>query len=336
MHSDTSNGLRVMTSISNDKAPDDKAPDDKAPDDQDRAASEAAHWLVALDEDPDDEALSARFQAWLAADPNHAEIWASISDVYDMIGQTRPARTDDRKPRHRTAPGRKWILPGIAAIATCLAIALPSALVHMQADYVTATAEAQRIDMEDGSTVHLAPESAVTLTDNARSARLIKGEAFFDVIPDAKPFIVTADKVTATVLGTAFNMRMGDNGIVITLREGRVRVDHAALSEHLAAGDWLRIGRDGSVQRGTAPPDEAGAWRYGQIVARDRPLVDIIDDLRRYHEGVIFLTDTDFGNQPVSGVYNLANPITALRALAQAHGGTAWQISPWLSIVRGQ
>ena len=253
-----------------------------------------------------------------------------------------PACTDYRKPRHRAAPRRKWILPGIAAIAACLAIALPTLMVHMQADYVTATAEVQRIDMADGSTVHLAPESAVTLTDNARSARLIKGEAFFDVIPDANhPFTVTvtADKVTATVLGTAFNMRMGDNGIVITLREGRVRVDHAAsseyLAEHLAAGDWLRIGRDGSVQRGTAPPDEAGAWRYGQIVARDRPLADIIDDLRRYHEGVIFLTDTAFGNQPVSGVCNLADPIAAVRALAQAHGGTAWQISPWLIMVSG-
>ena len=325
-----------MTSISNDKIPDDKAPDDTAPDDQDRAASEAAHWLIALDEDPDDKDLRARFRAWLAADPAHAEIWVGISDVYDMIGQTQPACTDYHKPRHRASPGRKWTLPGIAAIAACLAIALPSVMVHMQADYVTATAEAQRIDMADGSTVHLAPDSAVTLADNARSARLIRGEAFFDIAPDANhPFTVTADKVTVTVLGTAFNMRMGDNGTVITLREGRVRVDHAAPSEHLAAGDWLRIGRDGSVKRGTAPPDEAGAWRYGQIVARDRPLADIIDDLRRYHEGVIFLTDTAFGNQPVSGVYNLANPIAALRALAQAHGGTAWQISPWLIMVSG-
>ena len=331
MHSNTSNGLCVMASISNDKAPDGKVPDD-----QDRAASEAAHWLIALDEDPDDEDLRARFEAWLAADPAHAEIWAGISDVYDMIGQTQPACTDYRKPRYRASPGRKWMLPGIAAIAACLAIALPPVMVHMQADYVTATAEAQRIDMADGSTVHLAPESAVTLTDNARSARLIKGEAFFDVAPNAThPFTVTADAVTATVLGTAFNMRMGDTGTVITLREGRVRVDHAASSEHLAAGDWLRIGRDGSVQRGTAPPDEAGAWRYGQIVARDRPLADIIDDLRRYHEGVIFLTDTAFGNQPVSGVCNLADPIAAVRALAQAHGGTAWQISPWLIMVSG-
>ena len=198
-------------------------------------------------------------------------------------------------------------------------------MVHMQADYVTATAEPQHIDMADGSTVYLAPDSAVTLADEARSARLIKGEAFFDIAPDAThPFTVTADEVTATVLGTAFNMRMGDNGTVITLREGRVRVDHAAPSEHLAAGDWLRIGRDGSVKRGTAPPDEAGAWRYGQIVARDR-----------YHEGVIFLTDTAFGNQPVSGVYNLADPIAAVRALARAHGGTAWQISPWLLMVSG-
>ena len=37
--------------------------------DPDRATMEAARWLVALDNDPDDADLRARIEAWRAADP---------------------------------------------------------------------------------------------------------------------------------------------------------------------------------------------------------------------------------------------------------------------------
>ena len=71
----------------------------------------------------------------------------------------------------------------------------------------------------------------------------------------------------------------------------------------------------------------------GQIVARDRPLADVVNDLRRYHVGAIFLTDSDFGAQRVSGVYNLGKPVAALQAIAAAHGGVARAISPWVLVV---
>ncbi len=336
------------------------------PNDKERATAEAARWLVSLEEEPGDRELRARFEAWLAASPANADAWANTSDIYDMMAKTSPVHTDhwapyvaargddqpaaatgvshgqpsDRALRRRK-PTRRRIALGAAAaaLAACLIITvMPSVLLRLDADYVTSTAESRSIQMGDGSTVHLAPDSAITLDGDARRARLMKGEAFFEVAPDADHlFTVAAREVQTTVLGTAFNVRLEDRGAVVAVREGRVRVDHATVqppaSEGLKAGDWVRIGWTGSVQRGTAPPDEAGGWMQGQIVARDRPLAEVIDDLRRYHTGIIFLTDSDFGEQRVSGVYNLADPVAAAQAIAEAHGGAAREISPWVLVV---
>ena len=338
------------------------------PDDKERAAAEAARWLVALEEEPGDKELRARLDAWVAASPANAGAWANASDIYDMMAKTPPVHTDHWAPYvaarddghpatadrvnhnqptdrafQRRKPARRRIALGAAAaaLATCLAIAvMPSVLLRLEADYVTSTAERRSIQTADGSTVHLAPDSAITLDidGDARRARLVKGEAFFEVAPDAdRPFTAAAREVKTTVLGTAFNVRLGRRGAVVAVREGRVRVDHATAqppaSEGLKAGDWVRMGWTGSVQRGAAPPDEAGSWMQGQIVARDRPLAEVIDDLRRYHAGVIFLTDSDFGEQRVSGVYNLADPVAAAQAIAETHGGAVREISPWVLVV---
>ena len=337
-----------------------------SPDDKERATVEAARWLVALEEEPGDKELRARFEAWLTASPANADAWANTSDIYDMMAKTPPLHTEhwapyvaargDGQPAavartnhgqasdtvlRRQKPTRRRIALGAAAaaLAACLAIAImPSVLLRLEADYVTSTAELRSVQMADGSTVHLAPDSAMAVDGDARRIRLVKGEAFFEVASDADhPFTVATREVKTTVLGTAFNVRLDDRGAVVAVREGRVRVDHATAqppaSEGLKAGDWVRIAWTGSVQRGTAPPDEAGSWMQGQIVARDRPLAEVIDDLRRYHAGVIFLTDSDFGEQRVSGVYNLADPVAAAHAIAEAHGGAAREISPWVLLV---
>ena len=142
-----------------------------------------------------------------------------------------------------------------------------------------------------------------------------------------------------TVLGTAFDVRLGEDAATVAVRHGQVRVDNTVVqppvSARLAAGDWLRVDRDGQVRSGQTPPDEVGAWLQGQIVARDRPLEDVVADLRRYYAGLIVLTDSAFGKQQITGVYNVADPVAALSAMAGAHGGAVHQISPWLLVVTG-
>jgi Fe2+-dicitrate sensor, membrane component len=303
------------------------------PEHRDRATDEAAHWLVALEDDPGNPDLRARFETWLTAHPENAAAWADTTDVYAMMTETEPVHAERWRSRPRPAVAKAAALALAAGLAFAL---LPGMMTYLRADQTTATAEVRAVRLEDGSMVHLGPGSAldVAFAGGERRVRLLDGEAFFEVVPDPdRPFRVEAGGTEATVLGTAFDVRLGSGGTTVAVRHGRVRVDGGPASERLEAGDWVRMGSGGTAERGVVPPAEVASWLGGQIVARDRPVAEVVDELRRYHSGVIVLADDALGARRVTGVYNVADPRAALRAVAGAHGATVRSLTPWVLLV---
>lgn len=324
---------------------------------EDRASTEAARWLVALEDDPENASLRARFEDWRQDGPENAKAWADTSDIYDTMARTTPVhagqwapyvfrRRADRKgglPPQR-APTRRGVAFGaVAALAAGLALVfVPDVLLRIEADYVTATAQARILTLQDGSIVRLGPGSAVDIafTETERRVRLLKGEAFFEVTanPD-RAFRVSARDVETTVLSTAFNVRLGADVASIGVRRGKVRVDYGSVvppvSERLGAGEWVRVAWNGRIERRAGPPDQIAPWLQGRIVARDDSLNAMVDALRRYYPGVIVMADAALGKKRVTGVYNLADPAAALRAIAGAHGASVRRISPWILLVSG-
>lgn len=306
--------------------------------DEDRATLEAARWLVALEEEPDDPALQARVAAWRAASPANELAWTNTSDIYGLMAgaaSAQPALMTRRVARRRVYAGALGL-----ALAACLAFVFgPDLVVRLRADHVTSTAEIRALRLDDGSTVQLGPDSAIEVAyaGDARWVRLLKGEAFFQVTPDPKrPFSVVAGDVQTTVLGTSFNVRIVEAGAEVAVRTGRVRVDNAVswppVALHLDPGSWTQVGSNGKVERGVVPPEEVAPWLHGQIVARDRPMADVVDELRRYTPGAIVIADSALRGRRVTGVYNLSDPVAALRAIVGAHGGSVRQVSPWLLV----
>ena len=88
--------------------------------------------------------------------------------------------------------------------------------------------------------------------------------------------------------------------------------ENPAISLHLQPGDWARLGRAGAVERGHVQTDEVAPWLHGQIVARDRAMADVVDELRRYYRGMIVVADDALRGRRVTGVYNLSDPKEAL------------------------
>jgi transmembrane sensor len=339
--------------------------------DRERAEEEAAAWLVLLSDAPDDAALRARFDAWHAAGDLNAEIWARTSRAYDLVGKGPPrhkehwatyaaarnaarslpaarpffrsARRRSEHPRRRAeiTPRRLGAGIGAAAFAALLLIVvLPGVLLRMEADMVTATAEVRPVVLQDGTRIQLAPESAidVAFADGERRVRLLKGDAFFEVSPDpTRPFRVVAGDTVATVLGTAFEVRRGDDGAAVAVKHGLVRVDDDSTaprtSEELRDGDWVRVTWHGKAVRGSAQADEIADWVRGDLVARGRPAGEIVAALRPFYKGAILVQDDAFATRRVSGIYDLHDPVKTLRDLAASHGATMRQISPWVLIV---
>ena len=337
-------------------------------DEEELATEEAALWLLAFEETPDDPELQARFDAWLNRDPRHAAAWADASRIYDMVPQTPPAHSAHWAPylaaRQGATPaprrfidrqiGRRRAVPGrlaLGALGLGLAVVLiaaltPDMLLRVQADHMTSTAEVRSLNLEDGTAVSLAPDSAIAVAFDSgkRKVELLRGEAFFEVASDpGRAFRVTADQMNVTVLGTAFNVRLADRSASVAVREGLVGLrpggglapgtsDPGERLE-LIAGDWAVLDENAEVRRRRLPPDEIGAWREGRLVARERAMSDVLDDLRRYHTGLILLTDPALGAQKVTGIYNLDDPVAAVRVLVSPLGANVRQITPWLLVI---
>ncbi len=314
--------------------------------DRERAETEAATWLVLLAEDPADRDLARQFQEWHAASPLHAELWQRTVRAYELAGKSVPSSLPSGLPSGQNIvsfparPRRRLVAAAAAAIAACLLLlAAPPLLLRLEADHLTATAEVRTLTLEDGTIVRLGAESAITVdfTSIERRVRLLKGEAFFDVVPNAaQPFVVAAGDVLATVLGTSFEVSLADAGKVgVAVQHGRVRVDSGVpqVSESLLAGDWVVVGGPSGRARGQRPVDEIGAWQGGELVARDRPMLDVVDALRRYYDGRIIVQDSDFARTRVTGIYDLRDPVATLRSLASSHDASMHRVSPWLLIV---
>ena len=330
--------------------------DDADTSEVDLASRQATDWLIRLQEAPEDLDLQARFQSWLEVSAHHRSAWSKTKQAVDLIdaaglgGAPKPApeKLDflrwqrGRKTGARVRPVRRLALPSVAAaIAASLLIAVaPAIVLSLQADYRTATGEVRTVALADGTQITLSPESAidVRLEAGARHVRLLSGEAFFQVAPDpSRPFHVDIRTVETAVLGTAFSVRRGGESARVALAEGRLSVSHAATTasaqDVLEPGDIIEMRWDGSIERARRAPDDIALWRSGWLLAQDETIASVVDRLRPYHRGVIILNDPVLAQRSVTGVYNLADPLAALDAVAEAHGAQVRQITPFLVLV---
>ncbi len=325
------------------------------------ASREATEWLILLQEEPDDDTLRRRFDIWRTASPLNEAAWATTRHVSGMVAATSPAHADKWRPfvaRQRgaartqaaSAAGivevlkRRWLLAtmGTAVAAALALMAVPAALIRIQSDYTTGTAELRHLVLQDGSEVTLAPGSAIAVSYDAaeRRVRLLQGEAFFQVTPDkARPFRAISGDVQALVVGTRFDVRQETDGVSVAVQEGVVQVGASegafTATERLEAGQSAMIARKGEIRRVDEPPNLIAGWRHGQLLAQDRSLRDAVSELRRYWGGAIVLTDGVLGDLRITGAYNLDDPEEALRGMARAHGAKVRRVTPWVLVVSG-
>jgi transmembrane sensor len=320
-----------------------------------KIVDEAAGWMVALQEKPDDAQCLLRFERWLDQSPNHREAWERLHIAWQAFGATAPVFEDTWKDAPREAdiprsyrPRRSGVMRrvgffGAAAVAMlCLVmVAGPSLILRLEADHITATAESRIVTLEDGSVVHLAGASAIA-TDfkkGRRAVRLLAGEAFFEVTPDkSRPFTVDANGVEVTVLGTKFDVQTGGKITTVALAEGSVKatVESAAQgdTEVLAPGDLLTANRaTGEISRTTIAVSDIATWRSGQIFVVNASIGSVVEQIRRYHPAWLSLPDSTLASRQVTGFYDLRQPDQALEALVTPYGGKVRHVSSAARII---
>ncbi|KAF1053862.1 MAG: Protein FecR [Stenotrophomonas maltophilia] len=287
--------------------------------------AQALDWLVQLDDA--DAQVRARFDAWCAARPEHLQAFRHAQQLWEspLLGAAAAEleqRQDERRAPRRRSRWRSYAAAACLLLATGLTLQ-GDLLLHLRADHLTAVGERQNFNLADGSRVLLNTNTAFSsrIDEHSRSARLYRGEAFFDVAHDrSRPFEVEAGPVQVSVRGTAFAVRYLGEEAEVSVERGEVdllsRQDDSRMS--LAAGDSIRVGPDGFGQRRHGGDTERQlAWVRGRLMFENCPLRQVVAELRRYYPGWIVSADEQLADRAVTGNYRLDDPLGAMRSLAQ-------------------
>ena len=270
--------------------------------DAETALREAGDWIARLQADDVSAEDRARFEAWLAANPRNARVYRELMATWERFaaaGRTVRAVSFGNAMQGATRVRRRRGLVGMAAAVLAL-VAVAWWWQPSQPRFETGIGEQAAITLPDGSRLELNSNSAASVDygDAARVIRLERGEAFFTVAhAPQRPFWVVADRTWVRAVGTAFNVHRTDEGVRVTVSEGRVRVATVARREApsdaaleaaphslLGAGQQVDLAAKGGSVRALPAPDvdRQISWRMGTVYFENRPLGEVIAEMERY------------------------------------------------------
>ena len=220
-----------------------------------------------------------------------------------------PVLIDDTRPVLKMEDGRQIVLPADAKtiredakgrIAMADSSLLEYRLAGTGADtaVVFHTLEVPRgcefqVLLADGTRVWLNAASRLRYPGRFVGDRrevYLEGEGYFEVAKDERaPFVVHAQEMELTVLGTSFDIRAygEERSVVTTLFTGRVEQSFAGVGGEVELVPSQRsvFNREGqTVKTERADVREALAWKEGKIVARNERLEDIFVMLSRWYD----------------------------------------------------
>ncbi len=302
---------------------------------QDNAMDQALDWLIVMERPSAEQRM--QFTTWLAADPAHAQAYARAKGTWNAEPLIAAAQVLQAR-RRPSLPQRlrlHWKALASAAVLLIVIGTYSNLSLRLQADHLTVVGERQHLQLEDGSKVLLNTNSAFSsaFTEQQHVARLYKGEAFFEVSGQREhPLQVDAGPVQASVRDTAFAVRYLNGEAQVQVERGdvdlRTRDDSARL--RLSAGNSVRVGPQGFGRPEKLDVQKDLAWVQGRLVFENRPMSQVLAELRRYYPGWIINNNEQLARVAVTGNYRLDRPLDVVRALAHI---TRAQVSEYPALV---
>lgn len=302
---------------------------------------------------PRDAVLTQRIERWRAQSTAHEASWQLAYRHWNLSAGITPNRPGLAGRLwyacdlglQRLLHTVRQLAPHSAVPALCLLLVLavvlppllrptrpadPPALVEAPAmpatapvqEYNSTARERRVLQLADGSQLTLNWNTAVQveLGDAQRAVTLLRGEALFDVAPDAeRPFIVHSGSVSARAVGTVFSVRHSAAAARVMVSEGRVAVSSGSTEPALLqAGQQIDAGEGslGAIQM----TDAAGqlAWTEGMLVFNQHPLGEVLDELGRYTSYRLARGTLRNADSPVTATYFIERSDDALALVANA------------------
>jgi transmembrane sensor len=300
----------------------------------------AADWLLRNNDPGQSAEDKARFEDWLGRDPENCRTYSAaerlMNDARTAI-ESDPALAKIKvKPRNRAKPVATLVL--LLACATTAFFLLDGPM-RLQADVIAGTEEMPVLTLEDGSKAYLNASSAiaVSFSENRRTIRLLRGQAFFEVAhAPERPFSVEAGTTRVTALGTAFDVRYGEADTEVTVTENAVLVElNGETPSSLRVGQGEQATYDRGNGRTVLRPIDgvvALSWRRGQIAVDGAPLSYVVEEMNRHFRGRIVVAGSALANRRVSGTISIADTDAALSFVTKALGVKSTRLGPLIVI----
>jgi transmembrane sensor len=242
---------------------------------------------------------------------------------------------DNVAPRRERRTAR-WAM---AAVAACVFVVAGLIVGRSQfeqwfsPEYMTAVGEQRSITLEDSSVVELNSRSRLRthFSDRLRAVELLEGEAIFRVSKDPqRPFRVRTGATDIVAVGTAFNVKASDARTVVTVLEGRVRVNQRdetpnssvqAIKEsgefELAVGDQLIVAKaQPAVRVSLLDTEKVTSWTDRRLIFEDTPLSSAAAEFARYSSHGIRIEDVTVGERKINGVFDATDPASLVEFLS--------------------
>lgn len=287
---------------------------------------QAAQWFARMQDSGVEPAQRARFEAWLAANPQHAREYQAFADLWDDFSSTRRSEALAGILEQRRRRQRRQLLQG-GALALLLAVAGPFGWNAwrqgpQELNVYTAIGEQRSVDLRDGSELIVNADSRlhVRYDGSSRQVELLRGEAIFDVArnPD-RPFVIDGGLARVRVLGTRFVVNRLPDRLRISVEHGQVQVDSltsAGGQQRLVAGEVLEVDAKGRLQRLPLSAEAAFAFQRGSLIFEQADLAEISASLARYRKRPL---RAELGQQTprISAVVQLSDVESFVQALPQ-------------------
>ncbi len=283
--------------------------------------SEAAQWFNlerSGDMTLDDE---HRFHDWLDQSDAHRDVYRLVERAW-MIAGTIP-----QEPEMLAAPEQETVGEDrrrvhwrryLALAASLLLVftiswsvyqnGMPGGTTHQR--FRTGAGQTTTVTLPEGSVVTLDAETEMRLreTPSERRVDLVGGRAFFRVAADpSRPFIVHAGGKSVRAIGTAFEVSFEHGNMVVTLAEGKVRVEETGSGSgsgtDMAPGGQLVIGADHNWTLRRVDVAKETSWTEGRLIFMNDPLSEAVAEMNRYSARKLVFKDGQIPEKAVVGVF---------------------------------
>lgn len=311
--------------------------------------SEACAWLAQVDGGNMSDGDIAALKEWIGRSPHHKRTFERMAAHFIALRGPYEAPAE---PAHVRPMARRfgaallgWRWGAVAAMAAAAALALfaltaplylNDAAPVLSQTYAAKVGEQRTVLLADGSRLLLNTDTQVNVTLDAaeRAVELVYGEALFDVAKDAqRPFRVYTHKGVVKAVGTVFSVRVRKADIEVVVEEGTVELARGDLAAREARAALPAVARLTSGKRAAFNEDKQVvsdidaeamdrrlSWRKGLLVFNSDPLAYVVDEVSRYTDVEIVISDPRILALPIGGNFKVGETQALLDALEKGFG----------------